>query len=326
MVHYFREALAGGGLVHAGNSINSLALQAADKAVLTPPIYEPHYIDFLIDYCKKHGITALLSLFDIDLPVLAESKQRFAEEGIQAVVSDLSAVRVCNDKWLTSQWLRKNGIEGPKTFPGLNDAIEALDHGRLTLPVMIKPRWGTGSIAVYEAETREEIDVLYRKAVRQVFASYLSFESQSDRENCVVIQEKLEGQEYGCDVVNDLRKNYVTTFVKKKLSMRSGETDRAVTEDVTELRELGKAISGKLKHSANLDVDCFRCNGQFHVLEMNCRFGGHYPFSHLAGANLPRAIIKWLQNEEPEEALLKIEYGVEGAKDILPFIVKRIDL
>ena len=26
-------------------------------------------------------------------------------------------------------------------------------------------------------------------------------------------------------------------------------------------------------------------------------FGGGYPFSHLAGVNLPMAIIKWLKNE-----------------------------
>ncbi len=31
------------------------------------------------------------------------------------------------------------------------------------------------------------------------------------------------------DVLNDLQGRYVTTLVKRKLSMRAGETDRAVT-------------------------------------------------------------------------------------------------
>lgn len=55
IINYFKYALSGKGLVHAGNSFNSPALQVADKAVITPLIYDPSYIDFLIDYCKING-------------------------------------------------------------------------------------------------------------------------------------------------------------------------------------------------------------------------------------------------------------------------------
>ena len=48
-------------------------------------------------------------------------------------------------------------------------------------------------------------------------------------ENCFVFQERLHGQEYGIDVVNDLEGRYAYTLVRRKLVMRYGNTDRAVT-------------------------------------------------------------------------------------------------
>ena len=50
---------------------------------------------------------------------------------------------------------------------------------------------------------------------------------------------------------------------------------------------------------------------------MNARFGGGYPFSHLAGVNLPMAIIKWLKNEFVDiNDLLTAKSNVYGQKDI----------
>lgn len=51
----------------------------------------------------------------------------------------------------------------------------------------------------------------------------------------LLIQEYVSGTEYGVDVINDLNGKYVTTFVKMKLSMRGGETDKAVTVDFPEV-------------------------------------------------------------------------------------------
>ena len=48
----------------------------------------------------------------------------------------------------------------------------------------------------------------------------------------------------------------------------------------------------------HLDMDLFVEKNEIYLLEMNARFGGGYPFSHLAGVNLPKAIIKWINKEK----------------------------
>ena len=132
----------------------------------------------------------------------------------------------------------------------------------------------------------------------------------------MIIQEKLIGTEYGIDIINDLNGNYQTTICKLKYAMRSGETDCAVTVDNKQLKSLGKIIATQLGHIGNLDCDVFIDRDMVSVLEMNARFGGGYPFSHLAGVNLPKAIITWLTGEQLDVDVLKERIGVLGQKDI----------
>ena len=48
---------------------------------------------------------------------------------------------------------------------------------------------------------------------RSIFASMCG----TDPENCFVFQERLHGQEYGIDVVNDLEGRYACTLVRANL-------------------------------------------------------------------------------------------------------------
>ncbi|MCM8813877.1 MAG: ATP-grasp domain-containing protein [Candidatus Omnitrophica bacterium] len=322
MVQYFKEALAGRGVVHAGNSAYSPALQAADRAVITPLIYDAGYIDFLLDYCKTQDISAIIPLFDIDVPILAKSRELFTKESIRVVVSDYPVTVVCNDKWKTYTYLKKNKIPAPATFSTLDSALAAVNDQTLAFPVIVKPRWGMGSIGVYSAADREEMAVFYNKVKVEIGKTYLNFESRHDLEQSVLVQEQIAGQEYGLDIVNDLQGRYVATFVKRKKAMRSGETDIAVTENNPAIEAWGEEIGRRLGHVGNLDVDCFVREDHVWILEMNCRFGGGYPFSHLAGANIPLAIVHWLDGQKPGATLFKINYGVEGIKDMQPIVLK----
>ncbi|MBL7939116.1 MAG: ATP-grasp domain-containing protein [Flavobacteriales bacterium] len=319
LLGYFRKALAGRGTLHAANSdAMAPAFLEADRTVITPLIHDPGYIDFLIRYCRTHGIRAIVPLFDVDIAVLAVHEGRFREEGTVLVCSSSSVAAICNDKWETHRFLLANGIGTARTWLTLAEALAEIAGGTLQFPVFVKPRWGMGSIGVFTADNEAELRVLHDKVQRQVFATYLKYESAGDMERSVLVQERLPGAEHGLDVVNDLDGDHIATFVKRKLAMRSGETDVACTVDEPLLRDLGARLSAVLRHKANLDVDVFFDGSKAYVLEMNARFGGGYPFSHMAGADIPRAIVSWVAGEVPDAACFKLRYGVTGVKVIQP--------
>lgn len=324
LVNYFKEALSGKGLVYASNSILTYTLQQADGYVLTPQIYDDNYIDFLLEFCKNKSIAVIISLFDIDLPVLAKNKRRFEDNGIRVVVSDENVTDICNDKWKTYKFLKSIGLNQAKTYISLNEVFSDLDSKDISFPLILKPRWGMGSIGIYQAENIEELHILYEKIKRTIFNSYLKYESQIDESSCILIQEKIIGQEFGLEILNNLESEYVTTIAKKKIAMRAGETDIAEIVDNSTFENISKKISQNLKHIANLDVDCFvTSDNEVFVLEMNCRFGGQYPFSHLAGVNFPKQIIKWLSGKKTENDLVTPIIGTVACKELVPVILKK---
>lgn len=324
LIDYFKEVLQDDGKVCAANSCYTYSLSHADSYVITPQIYDSGYIDFLIDYCNRNRIGAVLPLFDIDLPILSKNKHRFSRNGITILVSDIGAISICNDKWLTYKFLSENKIPTPKSYLSVGSLMKAISDEQIRFPIIMKPRWGMGSIGVYKIENSMELEILHDKLLRQIFQSYLRFESVASKDDCIIFQELVEGQEYGLDVLNDLSGNYVTTIAKKKIAMRAGETDIAEIVDPRPFEKIGVALSKGLRHIANLDADCFlRDDGKIQVLELNCRFGGQYPFSHMAGANFPRQIVEWLTNRPTNPNNITPKVGTLCCKDLRPVIMRQ---
>jgi carbamoyl-phosphate synthase large subunit len=90
----------------------------------------------------------------------------------------------------------------------------------------------------------------------------------------------------------------VSVFCKKKLKMRAGETDKAISTSNKELIDLGLKIAQKLEIFGPIDVDVIVTADGPKLLEINPRFGGGYPCSHFAGAEFPAKLIA-MRNRQP---------------------------
>jgi carbamoyl-phosphate synthase large subunit len=293
---------------------NAPALQEADKAFIVGPVEQAAYCDQLLAICREYQILLLVPLNDLELPVLARQRERFLAVGTIPVISSSDVVNLCFDKWTTLAFLKSCGLTVPKTHLSLADTRKALSEGEISFPLVVKPRWGTASLGIEYPEDDEELELAYWLVRKKLPRTILAEISTTDLERSVLIQERLYGQEYGLDVVNNLSGRYVTTFVRLKLSMRAGETDRAVSVENDQLERLGEAIGQKLGHIGGLDCDVFMSNGRYHVLEMNPRFGGGYPFSHIAGANLPAMLIAWANGRDADSGWLRVEPNIIASK------------
>lgn len=316
MVKYFKEVLGKGGKVYVCNSDDkSIAFKYADEKVISPLIYDENYIPFLLDYCKRNSINILISLFDIDLLMLARYKNQFEEIGTKVIVSDPQIVEICNDKWKTYQFLINNGFCAPASYLNINQVIQKIAAGELNYPIVVKPRFGCGSISVAIAYDEEDLFYLTKKANKEITTSYLKYESAVTEEK-VIYQECLKGQEYGADIINDLNGVTQNVIVRKKIAMRSGETDIAELVDEPIIRDELTRLGIITKHIANMDCDVFFVDGKPYILEMNARFGGGYPFSHMGGCNLPQAIVNWVEGKEVSKDLISSKTGITGFKEI----------
>lgn len=296
LINYFKEALKGDGKVIAvDKKTNAPSLIDADVAIQVPDIYSDLYIQSLKDICSDHDVTAIISLNDLELPILSKHKNELEENGLKVIISSELAIDVSFDKWKTFQFLVFNGLLTPKTYIDINLVKEDLNTNKVLFPLVLKPRWGSASIGIEIVENEDELTYAYELQKIKLSRSILNKASEQDVDKAILIQEKVNGVEFGMDVLNDFSGNYFNSFVREKLSMRSGETDKAVSIINDKISKVGEKISKGLQHIGNLDCDVFVDGEKIYVLELNPRFGGGYPFSHEAGINTAAIYLEWLR-------------------------------
>ena len=314
LLKYFKEQLGNEGkIIAADMQPTAPALSVADVRVMVPAVYDEHYVKVLCEICEGHNVDMVISLNDLELPILAANKDTFESIGVTVLVSSPEVIDICFDKLRTGEYIKSIGLNTPLTYSNLESAVDAIGKGELHFPIVIKPRWGSASIGIEYVDNLEDLHIVYELIRRKTQRSILGEISQNDND-FILIQEKITGKEYGLDVINDLIGRNVAVAVKQKLSMRAGETDKATTIDNAELRRIGEVLGSKLGHIGNLDCDILERDGVYYVLELNPRFGGGFPFSYEAGVNLPKAIIRWWQGKEFDLNELIPNYGLTFAK------------
>ncbi|GAB6179422.1 ATP-grasp domain-containing protein [Desulfotomaculum defluvii] len=275
IVQYFKKELDGRGLVIATDcSELAPALYEADKHFIVPRMNDEGYLDAVLSICKENKIKAVLSLIDPELCLLAEHKQAFLDIGTIPIVSESDVVEICFDKYRMFEFLVQNCIPTVKSYIDKEQFYSDVEAGVINYPVFVKPVRGSASINISKVTSKEEIELLF------------------SRFDNLMIQEFMNGTEYGADVYIDMISSEpVAIFIKEKIKMRAGETDKSVSIKDEHLINLIKKFVNKAGFKGIIDIDIFKVNDEYYISEVNPRFGGGYPHAYESGVNVPEMII-----------------------------------
>lgn len=275
VVQYFKKAVGHNGKVIATDmSEVAPAVYEADKFYQVPRMTEPGYIDVILDICKKEKVTGVLSLIDPELSLLAKHKEDFKKLGVTVIGSSYELCERSLDKMQMYHWLTENGYNCAKSYVNKDEFYADVEAGLITYPVFVKPVRGSASIAISKVYDKETIEFLF---------------AYNDN---LMIQEFLDGQEIGADVYIDMISNKVVSmFTKKKLLMRAGETDKAVSFKDSRLFQLIASFCEKSGWLGQIDIDIFAVDGEYYISEVNPRFGGGYPHAYECGCDHMKFIV-----------------------------------
>lgn len=299
VIQYFKRALTAadgsrtGRVIATDMSAVAPAIYEADKYYIVPRMTAEGYIDVIFDICRKENIKAVLSLIDPELSLLAKHEVQFADLGVRVIGSSYELCEMSLDKMKMYRWLTEHGYQTARSYTDKEAFYADVEKGVIQYPVFAKPVRGSASIAISKVEDRQTLELLF-----------------SHNEN-LMIQEYLRGQEIGADVYIDMISGEVVSiFTKKKLVMRAGETDKAVSFRDDRLFALIERFVKEAGYRGQIDIDIFEINGEYFISEVNPRFGGGYPHAYECGCDHMQLIINNLRGKANGPVIGKYESGI----------------
>jgi len=272
VIQYFKKSISGK-VVATDKQLLAPAIYEADKYYIVPSIQYSNYIDIILDICKNEQIDAVISLIDPELSILAENIHRFNEIGVTFIGSSYELCEMALDKIEMYKWLSSHGYNCARSYNDKDAFYKDLNDNKISFPVFVKPIRGSASVLISKVENKEILDALW--AYNSDF----------------MIQEYLKGQEIGADVYVDMISGEVVSiFTKKKLLMKSGETDKAISFKDEKLFELIEKFVTECGWKGQIDIDIFDVDGKYYINEVNPRFGGGYPHAYECGCDHMRLI------------------------------------
>lgn len=279
VVQYFRKTLEGKGYVVATDCSNlAPAIYDADKYYLVPRMTAPGYLNVILDICQKEKIAGVLSLIDPELSLLAEHIEDFKTVGTTVIGSSYELCEMSLDKYQMYQWCVEHGYKCAKSYMEKEEFYHDAEKALITYPVFVKPARGSASIEISKVHDKEAVDLLF------------------NHNDGLMIQEFLNGQEIGADVYIDMISGEVVSiFTKKKIKMRAGETDKAVSFKDEKLFKLIERFVKEAGYRGQIDIDIFDIGGEYYISEVNPRFGGGYPHAYECGCDHMKLILENLE-------------------------------
>ncbi len=246
-----------------------LYLVDSDHRVIVPRGDSETFVAEIIELCVRMQIDVIVPTVDSELLPLAIARASSPSTASSSCWPAKQTLRDCLDKWaLHARCL--GALRVPETI--LVDAD--FDPTACSLPVIVKPRSGSGSRGVHRVDDVDELTRLPRDAT-------------------LLVQEYLPGTEYSLDVLARGDGVIVAVVPRSRLKVDSGIAVTGRTVHDESLQRIGALVAQRigLTSVANVQVK-MTSDGEPALLEVNPRFPGTMSLTVASGVNMPRLCVQ----------------------------------
>ena len=255
-----------------------LYLVPEERRCIIPGGKSADFVDHLVGRCKEHEIDILVPTVDCELIPIARAKESFRSSGTRLLLSPLSSLKTCLDKWNLAQ-LRSESIPLPLSTLFVQSRLP----DGWEFPLVLKPRQGSGSNGVHVIYSQEDLNRL-------------------DPDPSMLMQEFLPGSEYSVDVFVTSEGEVKAAVPRERLKIDSGIAVMSRTVKNPTLESLARIVARVLgiRFTANIQFKFNRYDEPV-LMEVNPRFSGTMSLTVESGVNMPLLSIKSLLGEKIEE-------------------------
>jgi len=236
----------------------SVGLFRADAAYVVPRIAanEAAYLDRLEAICTRERVDAISFGSEDEMRRVAPHAQRIeARTGAKPIVNAPALLDAFLDKWGMFRTLRDGAIPVPDTVLASDAAAVRAFLARHPLPIVLKPRHGSGSKNVSVVREPDELDYLVRHVPQAVLQEYLL----------------PDDEEYTVGVYKSPRAGYVGQIVFRR-KLAAGLTYKAEVVSDPEIEAICRRFVESFDVWGPVNLQLRKTPAGVRVFEINLRF------------------------------------------------------
>lgn len=276
----------------------------------------------------------------IEKEKILEECKKIKPDGICSIASDLATITVnyvaeklglncnpfeitnhCTNKYEMRKKLKEAGVKTPN-FIKVDSNKSSWKIDNFKFPIIVKPTDRSGSRGITKLYDTSKLSEAIDYSIKASF------------ENCAIIEEYIEGDEYSCECISYKGKHYFLAFTKKYTTGAPNfiETGHCQPSDI-KLNIQEKIINNvfmaldalRIQNGASHTEFKLDSDGNFEIIEIGARMGGDCIGSDLVkistGYDFVKMIIDVACNKEP-----KFEKEIKPKKAVIKFIFTKQDL
>jgi carbamoyl-phosphate synthase large subunit len=244
-------------------------LYHADVAERVPAVADPGFVERLLEVCAAHEVGLVVPTTDRELAVLSRRSAEFLAVGARLAIGASDGVLAAQDKLACASMLLAAGVGAVPTQRWI-----AAETPPFRLPIVVKPRSGSAGEGV------------------RVISAGEGWTAPPPGEDWLV-QPLISGSEVTLDVLAADDGRVVCLGARRRLKVRGGEVERALTVPAEPFLELAANVARALSLAGPFNFQVLIEADTPLVGEVNPRLGGGLPLSEQAGAGLLEALCDW---------------------------------